>query len=178
MLISRFDYSTINIHSVNMNIQDHLTQDQSTLKRKYNEEYDTQDKTPIKRKCEYLDVNIHKNMSEKRNGNFIIHDKLCTCCKRMTNKISEYTSTVTRESYKIDDDYTCKSSNCIYLVTCGICDKQYVGKTTMSMRKRHQLHRRDIKANIGGLGAHFFKHAEEMKININTNMEEIIQHFK
>ena len=74
------------------------TRDQSPIKRKYDEEHDTQDQTPIKRKCEYLDVNIHKNMSEKRNGNFIIHDKLCTCCKRMTNKISEYTSTVTRES--------------------------------------------------------------------------------
>ena len=44
--------------------------------------------------------------------------------------------------------------------------------------KRHGEHRRDIKANIGGFGAHFFKHAEEMKININTNMEEIMQHFK
>ena len=39
MLISGVDYSTINIHSVNMNIQDHLTQDQSTLKRKYNDEH-------------------------------------------------------------------------------------------------------------------------------------------
>ena len=27
MLISRFDYSTINIHSVNMNIQDHQEED-------------------------------------------------------------------------------------------------------------------------------------------------------
>ena len=38
-----------------MNIQDHLTQDQSTLKRKYDEEPDTQDQStqdqsPIKRK--------------------------------------------------------------------------------------------------------------------------------
>ena len=70
MLIGRFDYSTINIHSVNMNIQDHLTQGRPTLKRKYDEDQSTQDqstqdKTPIKRKCEYLDVNIHKNMSEK-----------------------------------------------------------------------------------------------------------------
>ena len=145
-----------------MNTQDHLTQDQ----------------TPIKRKCEYLDVNIHKNMSDKINRNFIIHDKLCTCCKRMMNKISEYTSTVTRESYKTDGYYTCKSSNCIYLVTCGICDKQYVGRTTMSMRKRHKKHRYDIRNNIDGLGAHFFKHSEEMKINMNINIEEIMQHFK
>ena len=105
------------------------------------------------------------------------HNKGCICCRRMTNKISEYTSTVTRESYKIDDDYTCKSSNCIYLVTCGICDKQYVGRTTRSMIKRHWDHRRDIKANTVGLGAHFFKHAEEMGINMDTNMEDIMQHF-
>ena len=64
--------------------------------------------------------------------------------------------------YKIDGYYTCETNNCIYLVTCGICDAQYVGKTTRSMRERHEDHRRDIKANIGGLGTHFFKHAEEM----------------
>ena len=28
-------------------------------------------------------------------GNFIIHKKGCTCCKRMIKGISEYTSTVT-----------------------------------------------------------------------------------
>ena len=32
---------------------------------------------------------------EAANGNFIIHKKGCTCCKRMINGISEYTSTVT-----------------------------------------------------------------------------------
>merc|ERR1711936_1557642 len=142
------DRSTLKIkYDEEHDTQDQSTQDQSPIKRKYDEEYDTQDKTPIKRECKYLDVNIHKNMSEKRNGNFVIHDKVCTCCKIMTNKISEYTSSVTRESYKIDDNYTCKSSNCIYLVTCGICDKQYVGKTTRSMIKTHWDHRRDIKAN-------------------------------
>ena len=47
----------------------------------------------------------------------------------------------------------------------------------MSMKKRHKDHRKDIKANISGLGSHFFKHSEEMGININTNMEEIMKHF-
>ena len=37
-------------------------------------------------------------------------------------------------------------------------------------------HRSDIKANIGGLGSHFFKHAEEIGINMNTNMEDIMKH--
>ena len=105
------------------------------------------------------------------------HNKGCICCRRIANDVSKYTSTVTKQSYKIDGNYTCQTNNCIYLVTCGICDKQYVGKTTMSMRKRHRDHRYDIKANIGGLGAHFFKHAEEMGINMDTNMEDIMQHF-
>ena len=96
----------------------------------------------------------------------------------MMNKIYEYTSTVTRESYKTDGNYTCKSPNCIYLVTCGICDKQYVGRNTRSMIKRHWDYRRDIKANTVGLGAHFFKHAEEMGINMDTNMEEIMRHLQ
>ena len=46
------------------------------------------------------------------------------------------------------------------------------------MRKRHLCHQYEIKANAFGLGSHFFKHAEEMKINIDTNMEEIMQLFK
>merc|ERR1712208_123749 len=48
----------------------------------------------------------------------------------------------------------------------------------MGMRKRHTQHRYEIIVNTFGLGAHFFKHAEEMKINMDTNMEEIMQHFK
>ena len=47
----------------------------------------------------------------------------------------------------------------------------------MSMRIRHRNHRNEIKNNLYGLGAHFFKHAEEMGINMDTNMEDIMQHF-
>ena len=46
------------------------------------------------------------------NGNFIIHNEGCTCCKRMINGVSEYASTVTNEKYKIDGIYTCETSNC------------------------------------------------------------------
>ena len=105
------------------------------------------------------------------------HNKGCICCRRIANGVSKNTSTVTKQSYKIDGNYTCETNNCIYLVTCGICDEQYVGKTTISMRKRHVQHRWDIKANRCGLGAHFFKHAKDMGINMDTNMEDIMKHF-
>ena len=109
-------------------------------------------------------------------GNFIIHKKGCMCCKRIINGVSEYTSTVTGEIYKIDGHYMCETNNCKYLVTCRIFDAQYVGKTITSMRERHRFHRYDIKANRCGLGAHFFKHAEEMGINMDSNMDEIMKH--
>ena len=105
------------------------------------------------------------------------HDKGCFCCRRIANDVSKYTSTVTKQSYTIDGNYTCKTNNCIYLVTCGICEEQYVGKTTTSMRKRHGFHRSDIKTNQCGLGMHFFRHAEKMGINMDTNMEDIMQYF-
>ena len=115
---------------------------------------------------------------EAANGNFIIHNKEeCIFCKRITNGVSGYTSSISGEKYKIDGSYTCETSNCIYLVTCGICNKQYIGKTKRSMRKRHWDHRSDIKNDENGLGTHFSKHAEEMEIDMDTNMEEIMQHF-
>ena len=46
------------------------------------------------------------------------------------------------------------------------------------MRKRHEQHRYEIRRNINGLGIHFSKHAEEMGIDMNTNMEDIMQYFK
>ena len=35
-----------------------------------------------------------------------------------------------------------------------------------------------MKLKITGLGTHLFKHAEEMGINMDINMEQIMQHFK
>ena len=46
----------------------------------------------------------------------------------------------------------------------------------MSMRERHKYHRYEIKNNQCGLGAHFSKHAEEMGIDMDTNMEDIMKH--
>ena len=61
------------------------------------------------------------------------HKKGCICCRIIANGVFKYTSTVTEQSYKIDGHYTCETNNCMYLVTCGICDEQYVGKTTRNI---------------------------------------------
>ena len=46
------------------------------------------------------------------------------------------------------------------------------------MKKKHVKHRNEILKKLNGLGSHFFNHAEELGINMNTNMEDIMQHFK
>ena len=43
------------------------------------------------------------------------------------------------------------------MVRC-LCDANYVGQTTQTMRKRHLGHRAEIRAGADGLGRHFKKH--------------------
>ena len=38
-------------------------------------------------------------------------------------------------------------------------------------------HRSEVKRKEDGVGAHFFHHAEELGINLDTNMEDIMQYF-
>ena len=46
--------------------------------------------------------NDKNDISDNVNGNFITHKEGCICCRRMINGVSEYTSTVTGETCKID----------------------------------------------------------------------------
>ena len=46
------------------------------------------------------------------------------------------------------------------------------------MRKRHEDHRSKVKTNRYGLGSHFFKHAEEIGIDMESNMEDIMKYFQ
>ena len=70
----------------------------------------------------YRNIEVYDEENESCvNGNYIIHKKGCICCKTMINDVSEYT--FTGEKYLIEKRYTCETTNCVYLVTCGICNK-------------------------------------------------------
>ena len=47
-----------------------------------------------------------------------------------------FTSTVTRESFKINHQLNCDDRCLIYLVTCNQCQKKYPGETTDDFRYR------------------------------------------
>jgi len=101
----------------------------------------------------------------------------CKCCARMKKRETRYKSNRTGKKYKIEGDHTCQTSHCVYLVTCGLCQVQYVGQTTKSAMERHYGHRQEVKRGDGGLGAHFHQHADELGVDLEENMEGIMKHF-
>ena len=110
-------------------------------------------------------------------GNFKFHDGRCMCCLRMEDGKTKYLATKTKRQYTIKRHYTCQTTFCVYVVTCGLCAAQYTGQTTKTMRARHYGHRSEVKRKEDGVGAHFHQHAEDLGINLNTDMEEIMKHF-
>ena len=119
----------------------------------------------------------HLPIGSLPSGNFKFHNSRCMCCLKMEDGKNKYLATKTKRQYKIKRHYTCQTTFCVYVVTCGLCSAQYTGQTTRSMRERHYGHRSEVKRKEDGVGAHFFDHAEELGINLDTDIENIMQHF-
>ena len=58
---------------------------------------------------------------------------------------NKFSSTVTKQSFPINDYITDKMDWLIYLITCKKCGMQYVGKTTTSLYTRFTGHKSDIR---------------------------------
>ena len=86
----------------------------------------------------------------------------CVTCPRIFES-KTFSSSYTKQSYKIRHHLTCKTSYVIYLVTCTvkshdqlrICVKQYVGSTTEALHLRHSGHKSEIRLKSTPLGRHF-----------------------
>ena len=104
-------------------------------------------------------------------GNFKKHSKNCKACLRMTDGKKEFSSSKTERSYQIKRHYTCESTHLVYLVRCRLCNIDYVGQTTQSMRERHWGHRSEIRSGADGLGKHFLGHG----VNLNLKNEKIFE---
>ena len=52
---------------------------------------------------------------------------------------------------------SCRSSNLIYCITCKVCDKQYVGQTSLRVKDRFVHHFLDIEKGdpLKSVGRHF-----------------------
>ena len=72
------------------------------------------------------------------------HDKRCLLCQ-YSSSTETFQSSVTGETFKIFGQLSCKSANVIYLITCSVCQQQYVGETKNALNIRINLHRNHIK---------------------------------
>ena len=59
----------------------------------------------------------------------------CMICTLVTSSTA-FTSTITRKTYSILHNLSCHSHNINYLITCSPWNKQYVGLTSQTLRKR------------------------------------------
>ena len=109
-------------------------------------------------------------------GNYKFHHKRSMCCERMEDGKTTLTSTRTKREYRIKRHYTCQTTYCVYVLTCSLCLSQYTGQTTQNIQKRHYGHRNEVKRGEEGMGSHFYDHAIEMGINLETNLDEIMKH--
>ena len=103
----------------------------------------------------------HTNSCERTN---------CKYCTRLATT-GRATSTQTGRSYSVPQGGCCESSNLIYLLTCDLCDKQYVGQTKRPLRDRLREHFRYISnRNIDQpLGRHFAQ-ADHDGLNIKVQI--------
>lgn len=96
-------------------------------------------------------------------GSFPCQEKKCKTCQ--INPPSEtFTSSSTGKEYKIIGHHTCNSENLIYQIECNLCQAQYVGLTTETLRKRMNGHRHDVKTHRLKPVA---QHAEQHNMDFN-----------
>lgn len=66
----------------------------------------------------------------------------CKCCEILIpykNSIK-----INNKEIFINGNFSCISKNCIYILFCKSCDSSYIGKTTLPLNKRINLHRNQI----------------------------------
>lgn len=47
--------------------------------------------------------------------------------------------------FRVKNSMTCASSNVIYVITCRGCNQEYIGQTSLTIRKRMTIHRQQIR---------------------------------
>ena len=68
----------------------------------------------------------------------------CKCCAQLRNT-STFSNSNKTARFDITHQFTCNSSDVIYVIDCGKCSRLYVGQTGRKLKYRLNNHRSDIK---------------------------------
>lgn len=106
------------------------------------------------------------------------NNKRCKLCAILLTE-PFFSSSVTKETFTINEDMNCASKNCIYLVTCTICNVQYIGESSRPLRERFNNHRSDIKLRKEtAIAKHFTEILHEYKHLRVTPIEIVSDHIE
>ncbi len=70
----------------------------------------------------------------------------CINCKYIQHS-NVFKSSTYNKTFKIQNSMNCGSANLVYLITCSLCNIQYVGETGDTLRNRMNRHRSNIHLN-------------------------------
>ena len=84
-----------------------------------------------------------KTKPNKEPGVFACGRSNCEICDVLLLG-NKFKSSVTKKEYKINFNFNCNSENVIYLLTCKVCNIQYVGTTITRFRDRFNQYKSNI----------------------------------
>jgi len=87
----------------------------------------------------------------------------CGTCNQLSDK-SHYNSFQTKQYFSIPKIFSCDTINAIYLLECSICQKQYIGETSTTVRSRMKHHRNMSKT---ALNRPIYGHLESHRTNFS-----------
>lgn len=98
----------------------------------------------------------------------------CLCCKVLKCD-TVFSSNVTGKQFIFgkEGNFSCKSCNLIYLISCSDCGKQYVGQTTQAVHVRLNAHRSCVSRNTNTI---LYKHFNDNGHNFSNATIQIIDY--
>ena len=72
-----------------------------------------------------------------------------------------------QDTYDIRGSFTCHSRNVVYLLTCSICNKKYIGETEQTLNGRCRGHESNMRSNNDNIVSKHYKeysNTSELKI--------------
>ena len=105
--------------------------------------------------------------------NIKCRNQQCGSCPQLSEK-SHFSSYQTKHYFTINDIYSCDTTNCIYLLECKLCNKQYIGETHTTIRSRMKHHRNMYKtATNRPIYSHISNHQKDFSIFSITIIDRV-----
>ena len=99
-----------------------------------------------KRPTNLQDMLVHSELNRKLNSGSVskCNRPRCSDCSSIVESNS-FSSTTASAAFNVRENFSCASSDVIYLITCKKCHLQYVGQTQQKCSQRMNKHKFDIK---------------------------------